>query len=77
MLCSMGVVLDLALILMLACFMPFHMRMVCLNETTIEGPSPEFHAGRLRNWRQVRAWQPDSAAHSRVARRAQRRGGCR
>lgn len=53
MFCSMAVILDFALIVMLSCFMPFHVRMVMLNETTIEGPSPEFHAGVLRNWRQV------------------------
>ena len=49
----MGTILDGALIVMLSCFMPFHVRMVLLNETTIEGPSPEFHAGLLRNWKQV------------------------
>ena len=53
MVCTMGGILDLALIVMLSCFMPFHCRMVCLNETTIEGPSPEFDAGMKRNWRQV------------------------
>jgi len=53
MVCTMSTVLDCALIVMLSCFMPFHVRMVMLNETTIEGPSPEFHAGVLRNWRQV------------------------
>ena len=53
MICTMGTILDGALILMLSCFMPFHFRMVLLNETTIEGPSPEFHVGMTRNWRQV------------------------
>jgi len=56
--CTMGTILDLALIVMLVCFMPFHMRMACLNETTIEGPSPEFHAGRTRNWQQVMGRNP-------------------
>jgi len=49
----MAVVLDAALVIMLSCFCPFHIRMVLLNETTIEGPSPDFHVGLRRNWRQV------------------------
>ena len=53
MICTMGFILDCALIVMLSCFMPFHVRMVLLNETTIDGPSPEFHVGWHRNWRQV------------------------
>ena len=53
MVCSMGMILDCALVVMLSCFMPFHVRMVMLNETTIEGPSPEFHVGIPRNWKQV------------------------
>ena len=53
MVCSMGAILDCALVVMLSCFMPFHVRMVMLNETTIEGPSPEFHVGIERNWAQV------------------------
>ena len=42
---TMGGILDLALIAMLSCFMPFHCRMVCLDETTIEGPSPRVQRG--------------------------------
>ena len=49
----MATLIDAALILMLSCFMPFHVRMVMLNETTIEGPSPDFHVGVRRNWMQV------------------------
>ena len=40
MVCTMGGILDLALIVMLSCFMPFHCRMVCLNETTIGAQAP-------------------------------------
>ena len=58
MVCTMSTVLDCALIVMLSCFMPFHVRMVLLNETTIEGPSPEFHAGMRRNWMQVMGKDP-------------------
>ena len=54
----MGAILDAALLIMLACFLPFHLRMVLLNETTIEGPSPEFHVGKWRNWRQVMGKNP-------------------
>ena len=54
----MAVILDAALILMLSCFAPFHVRMAMLNETTIEGPSPEFHVGMRRNWRQVMGSDP-------------------
>lgn len=54
----MAVILDTALIIMLSCFCPFHFRMVLLNETTIEGPSPDFHVGKARNWRQVMGSDP-------------------
>ena len=32
----------------LLCFATFHLRMVLLNETTIEGPSPVFNVGKRR-----------------------------
>ena len=38
---------------MLACFFPFHLKMTFYNETTIEGPSPEFNVGVRRNMRQI------------------------
>lgn len=53
MMACMGTALDAALVLMLSCFLPFHARMAMLNETTIEGPSPDFDVGRRRNWQQV------------------------
>jgi hypothetical protein len=53
MVATMGAVLDCSLLVMLSCFMPFHVRMAMLNETTIEGPSPEFNVGLSRNWRQI------------------------
>jgi len=53
MLACMGVVLDCALLCMLSCFCPFHIRMAMKNETTIEGPSPEFDVGMLQNVRSV------------------------
>ena len=49
----MAMLMDTTLVLMLLCFATFHVRMVLLNETTIEGPSPEFHVGMRRNWAQV------------------------
>ena len=54
----MAMILDTALVIMLSCFCPFHFRMVLLNETTIEGPSPDFHVGFARNWRQVMGSDP-------------------
>ena len=54
----MGVCIDAALLLMLSCFAPFHVRMAMLNETTIEGPSPAFDVGISRNWRQVFGSRP-------------------
>ncbi len=54
----MATLIDCALVLMLSCFMPFHMRMALLNETTIEGPSPMFDVGARRNWQQVFGTDP-------------------
>ena len=50
---SMGTIVDAALLVMLSCFFPFHLKMTFYNETTIEGSSPEFHAGVKRNMRQI------------------------
>ena len=49
----MGTIVDAALLVMLSCFFPFHLKMTFYNETTIEGSSPEFHAGVKRNMRQI------------------------
>ena len=49
----MAMLMDATLVLMLLCFASFHVRMVLLNETTIEGPSPVFDIGRRKNWEQV------------------------
>ena len=54
----MGVWINVALLIMLSCFAPFHMRMAMLNETTIEGPSPAFDVGVRRNWAQVFGSEP-------------------
>ena len=55
---TMACILDGAIALMLTCFAPFHVRMAYLNETTIEGPSPEFDVGMRRNWMQVMGTEP-------------------
>ena len=53
MMALVALLLDGTLSLMLLCFFSFHLRMVMRNETTIEGPSPEFDVGTRRNWEQV------------------------
>ena len=42
----------------LLCFATFHLRMVLLNETTIEGPSPVFNVGKRKNWESVMGKNP-------------------
>lgn len=49
----MAMLMDTTLVLMLICFGGFHVRMVLTNETTIEGPSPDFDVGARRNWESV------------------------
>ena len=48
-----ALILDTTLAFMLLCFFTFHLRMVLKNETTIEGPSPQFDVGARRNCAQV------------------------
>ena len=48
-----ALILDMTLAFMLLCFFTFHLRMVLKNETTIEGPSPQFDVGARRNCAQV------------------------
>ncbi len=55
---TMALLLDCALLLMLVFFGAFHVRMVLLNETTIEGHSPEYDVGYRRNWEQVMGSDP-------------------
>jgi hypothetical protein len=54
----MAMLMDTTLVLMLLCFATFHVRMVLLNETTIEGPSPVFDVGRRKNWESVFGKEP-------------------
>lgn len=42
-----------ALSVMLLCFFSFHVRMVLLNETTIEGPSSMYNINSRANWEQA------------------------
>jgi len=53
MVAMLGMLLDAALSVMLLCFAGFHCRMVLLNETTIEGPSPVYNINPRANWEQV------------------------
>lgn len=54
----MALMLDCALAIMLLCFFSFHLRMVLLNETTIEGRAPLFNVGYRKNWEQVFGSEP-------------------
>jgi len=54
----MAMLMDTTLVLMLLCFATFHLRMVLLNETTIEGPSPVFNVGKRKNWESVMGKNP-------------------
>ena len=89
----MAMLMDTTLVLMLLCFATFHVRMVLLNETTIEGPSPVFDVGRRKNWeasclptpRARRPWPPcnltsrpaGSGSPSRSLARSLSTGSCR
>ncbi|KAL1524571.1 hypothetical protein AB1Y20_019461 [Prymnesium parvum] len=53
MVAMLAMLLDAALSVMLLCFFSFHVRMVLLNETTIEGPSSMYNINSRANWEQV------------------------